>query len=115
MQQTLPRIQEPLGRPPNREQTDPGAQIPASPLGDVQASKLANGLPKSGFTETGIRLARLANGLHVLAGVKRLLKRPVLIRLAPNPPSAKRLSGWLLSSSALSVYGSIKKYFLKFS
>jgi hypothetical protein len=93
MQQTLPRMQEPLGRPPNKEQIDPGAQIPASPLGDVQASKLANGLPKSGFTETGIRLARLAKGLHVFAGVNRLLKIPVLIRLAPNPPRAKRFSG----------------------
>jgi hypothetical protein len=101
MQQTFPRMQEPLGRPPKREQTDPGAQIPASPLGDVQASKLDNGLLKSGFTETGIRLARLAKGLHVFAGVKRLLKRPVLIKLAPNPPRANRPSGWLFSSSIL--------------
>jgi hypothetical protein len=93
MQQTFPRMQEPLGRPPNKEQTDPGAQIPASPLGDVQASKLDNGLVKSGFTEMGIRLARLAKGLQEFAGVNRLLKRPVLIKLAPNPPSAKRLSG----------------------
>jgi hypothetical protein len=98
MQQTFPRIQDPLGRPPNNEQMFPGAQIPASPLGEVQASKLANGLAKSGFTETGIRLARLAKGLHVFAGVNRLLKIPVLIRLAPNPPRAKRLSCWLLSS-----------------
>jgi hypothetical protein len=101
-------MQEPLGRPPNKEQTDPGAQIPASPLGDVQASKLANGLAKSGFTETGIRLAKLAKGLHVLAGVNRLLNRPVLIRLAPKAPRAKRLSGWLFSSSALSVYENSK-------
>jgi hypothetical protein len=93
IQQTFPRTQEPLGRPPNKEQTDPGAQIPASPLGDVQASKFASGLAKSGFTETGILLAKLAKGLQVLAGVNRLLKIPVLIRLAPNPPSAKRLSG----------------------
>ena len=98
MQQTLPRMQDPLGRPPNREQTDPGAQIPASPLGDVQASKLANGLAKSGFTETGIRLAKPAKGLHVLGGVNRVLKRPVLIKLAPNLPRAKRPSGWLFSS-----------------
>ena len=35
-------MQEPLGRPPNKEHTDPGAQIPASPLEDVQASKLDN-------------------------------------------------------------------------
>jgi hypothetical protein len=92
MQQTLPRTQEPLGRPPNNEQTDPGAQIPASPLGEVQASKLANGLLKSGFKDTGIRLARLENGLQVFAGVKRLLNRPVLIKLAPKPPRAKRPS-----------------------
>jgi hypothetical protein len=105
MQQTFPRMHEPLGRPPNKEQTDPGAQIPASPLGDVQASKLANGPLKSGFTETGIRLAKLEKGLHVFAGVKRLLKRPVLIKLAPNPPSAKRPSGWLFSSSALPDWG----------
>ena len=98
MQQTFPKTQEPLGRPPNKEQTDPGAQIPASPLGDVQASKLANGLAKSGFTETGIRLAKLAKSLHVLGGVNRLLKRPVLIKLAPNLPRAKRPSGWLFSS-----------------
>jgi hypothetical protein len=92
MQQTFPRTQDPLGRPPNSEQTDPGAQIPESPLGDVQASKLDNGLLKSGFNETGILLAKLAKGLHVLAGVNRLLKRPVLIKLAPNPPRAKRPS-----------------------
>jgi hypothetical protein len=97
-------MQEPLGRPPNNEHTDPGAQIPASPLGDVQASKFASGLAKSGFTETGILLARLAKGLHVLAGVNRLLNRPVLIKLAPKLPRAKRLSGWLFSSSTLSVF-----------
>jgi hypothetical protein len=103
MQQTFPRMQEPLGRPPKREQTDPGAQIPESPLGDVQASKLANGPLKSGFTETGIRFAKLEKGLHVFAGVNRLLKRPVLMKLAPNPPRAKRLSGWLFSSSTLPI------------
>lgn len=93
MQQTFPRMQEPLGLPPNSEQTDPGAQIPASPLGEVQASKLASGLLKLGFTVTGMRLARLEKGLHVFAGVNRLLKRPVLIMLAPKPPRAKRPSG----------------------
>ena len=103
MQQTFPRMQEPLGRPPNKEQTDPGAQIPASPLGEVQASKLDNELLKSGLIETGNRLARLAKGLHVFAGVNRLLKSPVLIRLSPNPPKANRLSGWLFSSSPLSI------------
>lgn len=102
MQQTFPRMQEPLGRPPNNEQMFPGAQIPASPLGDVQASKVARGLSKLGFTETGIRLARLAKGLHVLAGVNRLLNRPVLIKLAPKLPT-RRPSAWLFSSSALSV------------
>jgi hypothetical protein len=102
MQQTFPRMQDPLGRPPNMEQTDPGTQIPASPLGDVQASKLAIGPLKSGFTETGMRLARLANGLQELAGVNRLLKRPELIKLRPKPPKAKRPSGcWLFSPSAL--------------
>jgi hypothetical protein len=101
MQQTFPRMQEPLGRPPNKEQTDPGAQIPASPLGDVQASKLDNGPLKSGFTETGIRFERLEKGLQVLAGVNRLLNRPVLIKLAPKLPRAKRPSAWLFSSSAL--------------
>jgi hypothetical protein len=35
MQQTFPKEQEPLGRPPNIEQTDPGVQIPDSPLGDI--------------------------------------------------------------------------------
>lgn len=93
MQQTLPNTHEPLGRPPKREQTDPGAQIPESPLGDVQASKLDSGLLKLGFTVTGIRLERLEKGLQVFAGVNRLLKRPVLIMLAPKPPRAKRPSG----------------------
>ena len=102
MQQTFPRMQEPLGRPPNKEQTDPGAQIPASPLGEVHASKLANGLLKLGFTVTGIRLAKLEKGLQVFAGVKRLLKRPVLIKLAPRPPT-RRPSACLFSSSLFSV------------
>jgi hypothetical protein len=102
MQQTFPRMHEPLGRPPNKEQTEPGAQIPASPLGEVQASKLDNGPLKSGFTETGMRLARLEKGLQVFAGVKRLLNKPVLIKLAPKLPRAKRPSGRLFSS-ALSI------------
>ncbi len=38
MQQTFPKEQEPLGRPPNNEQTEPGVQIPDSPLGDMQES-----------------------------------------------------------------------------
>jgi hypothetical protein len=92
MQQTFPRTQEPLGRPPNNEQMFPGAQIPASPLGAVQASKVARGFSKFGFTDIGIRLARLAKGLQVFAGVNRLLKRPVLIKLAPKPPRARRPS-----------------------
>jgi hypothetical protein len=94
MQQTFPRMHEPLGRPPNNEQMFPGAQIPASPLGAVQASKVARGLSKLGFTVIGILLAKLAKGLQVFAGVKRLLNRPVLIKLAPKlPPS--RPSAWL--------------------
>jgi hypothetical protein len=111
IQQTFPRMQEPLGRPPNSEQTDPGAQIPASPLGEVQASKLANGPLKSGFTETGIRLAKLEKSLHVLAGVNRLLKMPVLIKLAPKLPRAKRPSTWLFSSSALPISNDINQHF----
>ena len=44
MQQILPRGQGPLGRPPKKEQTELGTQIPASPLGlgDVQESKVSN-------------------------------------------------------------------------
>lgn len=38
MQQTRPRVQEPLGRPPNNEQALPVAQIPDSPFVDVQLS-----------------------------------------------------------------------------
>ena len=44
MQQTPPSKQEPLGRPPNMEQTDPGEQIPDSPVGAVQLSKVERGL-----------------------------------------------------------------------
>ncbi len=76
-QQILPRVQEPLGRPDNEEQTDADVQCPASPPGEVQAS---------------ILLIRLAKGLHVMAGVNRLVSRPALNRLAPNVPNAKRLS-----------------------
>jgi hypothetical protein len=89
MQQTFPRMQDPLGRPPNNEQMFPGAQIPASPLGDVHASKVARGLSKLGFTVIGILLARFWKGLQVFAGVKRLLNRPVLIKLAPRPPTRR--------------------------
>lgn len=94
MQQTFPKIQELEGLPPKREHTDPGAQIPASPVGDVQVSKISNMLSKLGLKETGIRLARLARGLHVLAGVNLLLKKPAFIKLAPKPPRAKRPSDW---------------------
>ena len=44
MQQTPPKTQDPLGRPPNKEQTAPGEQIPDSPLGAVQLSKAEIGL-----------------------------------------------------------------------
>ena len=44
MQQTPPMRQDPLGRPPNKEQTAPGEQIPDSPLGAVQLSKAEIGL-----------------------------------------------------------------------
>jgi hypothetical protein len=100
MQQTFPRMQEPLGLPPNNEQMFPGAQIPASPLGDVHASKVARGLSKLGFTVIGILLAKLAKGLHVLAGVNRLLNRPVLIKLARKPPTRRPSE---FSSSSFSV------------
>ena len=86
MQQTLPRTQEPLGRPPNKEQMFPAAQIPASPLGDVQASKEETGFSKFGLMVMGDLSARFENGLHVLAGVNLLLKSPVLIRDAFKPP-----------------------------
>ena len=109
MQQTLPRMQEPLGRPPNKEHTDPGTQIPSSPVGDLQASKVLTGLTKFGLTVIGILEARLANGLQVFAGVNRLLKRPVLIKLTPKPPRRKRFSAsWFFSSSTLPVSNQIK-------
>jgi hypothetical protein len=92
MQQTLPKIQEPLGRPPNSEQIFPGAQIPDSPLGEMQASKEEIGFSKFGLMVMGDLFARFEKGLHVLAGVKRLLKRPVLIREAFRPPREKRPS-----------------------
>ena len=87
MQQTWPWLQELPGRPPNKEQTAPEVQIPSSPLGDVQVLKLPSGLLKLGLTEMGTNLARVTKGLHVFAGVNLLLKRPVLTRLAPNPPN----------------------------
>ena len=51
MQQILPKGQDSLGRPPKREQTDPGTQIPASPLGlgDVQESKVSKEFPILGL------------------------------------------------------------------
>lgn len=74
MQQTLPRVQEPLGSPPKTVQEDPEVQIPESSLVPVQASKLASGLFKIfGFNEKGIRLARLAKGLKLFLGVNLLL------------------------------------------
>ena len=94
MQQTLPRTQDPLGRPPKSEQMFPGAQIPDSPLGDVQASKEEIEFSKFGLIVIGDLFARFEKGLHVLAGVKRLLKRPVLIREAFRPPREKRPSTW---------------------
>lgn len=77
MQQTLPRVQEPLGRPEIEEQADAVEHTPASPLGDVQASTL---------------LRKLANGVN---GVNKLLSRPVLNRFTPKLPKPKRPS-WLL-------------------
>jgi hypothetical protein len=85
----------------------PGTQIPSSPVGDLQASKVVSGSPMLGFKvmAAGNLLARFWNGLHVLAGVKRLLKMPVLIKLAPKPPSRKRFSAWLFSTSTLLPIG----------
>lgn len=88
MQQTFPRTQAPLGRPPNKEQMFPGAQIPDSPLGDVHPSKVEIGFSNSGFKMTGDLLPSPWKGLKVLAGVNLLLKRPVLIREAFKPPRA---------------------------
>jgi hypothetical protein len=76
MQQTLPWVHEPLGRPEIEEQADADEHIPASSLGDVQAS---------------ILLRRLDNGVN---GVNKLLSRPMLNRLAPKLPKPKRPS-WL--------------------
>lgn len=73
MQQTLPSVQEPLGRPPNTLQEDPEVQTPDSPLVPVQESKLASGLLKFGFKEKGSRLTRLAKGLTLFLGVNLLL------------------------------------------
>jgi hypothetical protein len=72
-QQTLPRLQEPLGFLESKEQAKTDVQIPASPLDDVQAS---------------ILLTRLANGLNGrIGGVNRLLNR-----LVPELPKPKRFS-----------------------
>lgn len=46
-------MQEPLGRPAKRTQAAPGAQIPASPPGAVQLSKVSSKLGKSGFRMMG--------------------------------------------------------------
>ena len=86
MQQTLPRTHDPLGRPPNSEQMFPGAQIPDSPLGEIQASKEEIGFSKFGLMVMGDLFARPENGFHVFAGGNLLLKRPVLIRDAFRPP-----------------------------
>ena len=43
MQQTPLRTQDPLGRPPNKEQMDTGEQIPVSPVDAVQLSKAERG------------------------------------------------------------------------
>lgn len=118
MQQTCPWSQGPLGRPPNKEQTDPEVQIPASPAFEVQVSKLPSGLLKLGFTEIGILLARVTNGLHVLAGVYLLLNRPVLTRLAPKPAKANRplfsLSSWSVLVKFLDFFYRSLKFLLRF-
>ena len=82
IQHTFPKEQEPLGRPPNKEHSDPSVQIPDSPLGDVQASKLANGLLKLGLKEIGNLLGGLGKGLHVLAKGNLLLKMPRIKRFS---------------------------------
>ena len=94
MQQTPPKTQDPLGRPPNREHTAPGEQIPDSPLGAVQLSKTDTGLAKFGFKVIGRRLPRPAKGLPsvVPSAVNLLLKRPALRIDAPKVPRPKRPS-----------------------
>ena len=101
-QQTAPNRQDPLGRPPKREHTAPGVQIPASPVGAVQLSKVASGLAKLGLSVIGSLLLSPAKGLNVDPDVNLLLKRPALRRLLPRLPN-NRPSAWLRSSSALSV------------
>ena len=73
MQQILPSVQGPLGRPSNPLQEDPEVQIPYSPLVPVQESKLASKLFKFGFKEKGSRLARLAKGLKLFLAENPLL------------------------------------------
>ena len=85
-QQMFPRKQNPLGRPPNSEQTEPEAQIPVSPFLVVHAS---NGRPKLGIN--GTRLARLKRGLSLFTVLSWLLKIPL--------PKMKRLSAWFFSPS----------------
>jgi hypothetical protein len=52
-QQTVPKEQEPLGRPPNKVQILDLVQIPASELGVVQLSNWFKMLLKFGFGMNG--------------------------------------------------------------
>ncbi len=92
IQQTPPNRHDPLGRPPNKEQTDPGEQIPDSPFAEVQLSKLETGLTKLGFREIGSRLVSPAKGLSVDPDGNLLLKRPALRIDAPKLLMPKRPS-----------------------
>lgn len=102
MQQTFPKIHDPLGRPPNNEHTEPDAQIPELSFGVVQSS---NGPIKLGLSEIGIRLARFAKGLNMFAGLNRLLK----IVVFRKPPRMKRFSAWFWYSLSLKQRTSSEK------
>lgn len=79
MQQTFPKIQEPLGRPPNSAHTEPEVHTPASPFGVMQASS------KGGRIDI-----RPKCGLKAFTGRNRLLKTAAFSKL----PRIKRLSAW---------------------
>lgn len=93
MQQTRPKVHDPLGRPPNSEQVVPLEQIPDSPLGEVQLPYEANGWTKFGLGMKGNLLPNPANGLKVFAGVNLLLNIPVLMSELPKFLNAIRFSG----------------------
>ena len=80
MQQTLPNEQEPLRRPPYKEQTDPSVQIPDSPLDVVQEIEFWT----RGFIKSP----------HAFAEGNTLLKRP----------TNNRFSAWFLTFSVSPIF-----------